>query len=240
MPAVNGNAQHFWGPQAQAIRFVPPGGHSLGWDVRHLIKTPERSPFTYSAALRGGKRSWILNISRVFKTAVGLHSPLGSEAAAVSQGRSPASQPAASCHLLSQLLDRESTLSIWDAMRPSFLVYSSWQAKLCVMHDQTWEHFLFSGTERQVVAAPASTLCCGVPWAPGARVVLHYVSSRHDHRPLYFLVWDCWADSVQLTCWLLSELMNVSWVVVMWYILYDEVFTQFCWEFTKKVRNRYV
>lgn len=193
---MNGNAQHFWGPQAQAIRFVPPGGHSLGWDVRHLIKTPECSPFTYSAALRGGKRSWILNISRVFKTAVGLHSPLGSEAAAVSQGRSPASQPAASCHLLSQLLDRESTLSIWDAMRPSFLVYSSWQAKLCVMHDQTWEHFLFSGTERQVAAAPASTLCCRVPWAPGARVLLHYVSSRHDHRPLYFLVWDCWADSV--------------------------------------------
>lgn len=39
----------------------------------------------------------------------------------------------AAISLLSQSLDRESTPSIWDAMRPSFLVYSSWQANPCVM-----------------------------------------------------------------------------------------------------------
>lgn len=58
----------------------------------------------------------------------------------------------AAISLLSQSLDRGSTLSIWDAMRPSFLVYSSWQAKPCVMHGRGWERFLGSGTE----AEPAS------------------------------------------------------------------------------------
>lgn len=69
------------------------------------------------------------------------------------QGRGAAgSCPAlalAAISLLSQSLDGESTLSIWDAMRPSFLVYSSWQAKPCVMHGRGWERSLGSGTEAE-------------------------------------------------------------------------------------------
>lgn len=87
---------------------------------------------------------------------------------AVAAGSCPALALAA-ISLLSQSLDRASTLSIWDAMRPSFLVYSSWQAKPCVMHGRGRQRFLGSGTEaRAGLSRGARWLPCRAPaWGAG-------------------------------------------------------------------------
>lgn len=127
MPAVDGKARHFWGPQN------PSGLHpqeATLWDgMQGVCSKPQSSAPSLTLLLSEvvkGLEFWTFpEFSRLLWVYA---APWG---AAASWGCSPASQPAASCHLLSQSLDRESSLSIWDAMRPSFLVYSSWQAKLC-------------------------------------------------------------------------------------------------------------
>lgn len=145
----------------------------------------------------------------------------------------PASHPGASCHLSPEsVTQRESLLSIWDVMRPSFVVYSSWQANPCVMHGRGWERFLSRGTGRREAASPRGTCRAPLAWLSLLRI-----ADPHTSR---FLVWNHRTDSVCVILHLLGELLHVSWAVVVSQCSWCEAgFTQLCWEFIPKVRNCY-
>lgn len=167
--------RHSWGLSSSSDTSDPESSSETAWGVRLSLGlgSSPRDPAPWalwevsaqwtlgaqplalcSATVRGGVRSWISNVPRVFEGTVGFVCALCRAA-----GPCPALVLAA-ITLLSQSLDRENTLSIWDTMRPSFLVYSSWQAKPCVMHGRGWERFLGSGTEAR------AGLSCSARWLP--------------------------------------------------------------------------